>query len=205
VTVAISVKHNFADVQRQLEQLRDDVGAHALASAVNKTMDQAKTSMSTEIRAEFNISATKVRAALVVKHASFRNGTLAVEASLESPTKRGRSINLINFDPKKTPTGLSFKIKKAGGRVNIPGAFIGNQGRTVFIRMPGTTMSSRAKYAGSKHAQAIDAMQTIDVGQMFNTKRINAKVVQFIQTKFPALFEHEAKFYTDRFNARRAV
>ena len=96
---------------------------------------------------------------------------------------------------------VSFKIKKGGPRKTIPGAFLINEGKTVMIRVPGTTMGSRSKYAGTKHAQQIKALQTIDVPQMFNTKRINAKVLRFIEDKFPAIFANEARFYTERFKA----
>jgi hypothetical protein len=190
--LTISVKHNFADVQRELEQLQEDIAARATASAVNKTIDQAKTSMSSEIRAEFNISASKVRDALRVNRATYRNGLFTIEASLESPTQRGRSLNLINFDARQTSQGVTVKIKKSGGRKLIRGAFIANGGRTVFIRV-------------GKKRLPIKAEQTIGVAQMFNTKRINARVVKFIEDKFPTIFEHEVQFYTDRFNARRAL
>jgi len=185
--VKITIKHNFPEVQRQLDQLQKDVAGKALASAVNKTMAQAKTSMSREIRNEFNISASKVGAALRVNKASFRNGLYRIEASLESPTKRGRAINVINFQARQTSAGVSVKIKKGGARKVIRGAFIANQGRTVFQRV-------------GKARLPIKAVQTIDVAQMFNTKRINARVVKFMETKFPELFAHEAKFYLDRFN-----
>ena len=67
----------------------------------------------------------------------------------------------------------------------IRGAFIGNKGRTVFIR----TTDKRLP---------IQALQTIDVGQMFNQKRINARVVAAINTKFPELFARESKFFLSK-------
>lgn len=190
--LSISIKTNFPDVLRQLKQLQDDLAARALASALNKTTAQAKTAMSSEIRGEFNIGAAKVRDALVVRKASYRAGLFTMQASLESPSQRGRSLNLINFDARQTPQGVSIKIKKGGARKVIPGSFIGNGGRTVFIRI-------------GKQRLPIKALQTINVAQMFNTKRINARVVQFIQDKLPAIFENEAKFFTDRFNLQRAA
>jgi hypothetical protein len=205
MTFEISIKTNFPDVERQLQQLREDVGARALASTINKAVDQAKTEMSRQIRNEFNISASKVRDSLVVHGATYKNGLFAIEASLESKGLHGaRSLNVINFAARPAPMGVSVKIKKGGGRVVIPGAFIGNQGRTVFIRLPGTTMSSRMRYAGTKHGQEIAPVQTIEVAQMFNTRRVNARVIKFIEDKLPALFDHEVQFYTDRFNRSKA-
>ena len=57
----LTIETNFPAVQRQLDTLRAEVADKAAARAVNKTADQAKTAMSKEIRAEFNISAAKVK------------------------------------------------------------------------------------------------------------------------------------------------
>jgi hypothetical protein len=189
--VKFTISHNFPDVQRQIDELHSDIVAQATARAVNRTIEQAKTSMSREIRAEFNISASKVSAALRINRATFRNGLFRIEASLESPSKRGRSLNLINFSARQTSRGVSVLIKKGGGRKVLPHAFIANQGRTVFQRV-------------GKARLPIVAVQTIDVAGMFNTRRINARVVKFMLDKFPEVFEREAKYYTDRFNAKRA-
>lgn len=201
----INLTHNFPEITKQLNELHADVAAKAMASAMNKTVAQAKTAMSSEIRNVFNISAAKVGEALTVNKASAAGGTLRLEASLESPSKRGRSLNLINFMEKKvtlaqakkrtkagTLNQLHVQIKKAGGKKALRTAFIGNKGRTIFVRT-------------GKERLPIKALQTIDVAGMFNTKRINAKVLEMIETKFPKVFENEAKFFTDKFNNRRSV
>lgn len=198
-----SLKTNFPDVQRQLQAIQDDIGKRAIASALNKTVAQAKTAMSREIRAEFNISASKVGAALKVNNARASGSTLRLKASLESPRQRGRSLNVINFMERSTTMAqarkrskagtlnqLFVQIKKAGGKKALGSAFIGNKGRTVFVRT-------------GKARLPIKALQTIDVAGMFNTKRVNAKVLAMIEAKFPELFANEAKFFTDRFNAKR--
>lgn len=199
----INIKTNFPDVQRMLTDMHKDVANKALASAMNKTVAQAKTAMSREIRAEFNMSASKVGEALVVNRARAVSGRVHLEASLESPRKRGRSLNLINFMERSvsmaqarkrgkagTLKRLFVQIKKSGGKKALGSAFIGNKGRTVFVRT-------------GKARLPIKALQTIDVAGMFNTKRVNAKVLAMIEAKFPELFANEAKFFTDRFNARR--
>lgn len=197
------IKTNFPDVMRQLQALPADIGNRAMASALNKTVAQAKTAMSKEIRAEFNMPAAKVSAALRVNNARASGGKLRLEASLESPSQRGRSLNLINFMERSTTLAqarkrakagtlnqLFVQIKKAGGKKALGSAFIGNQGRTVFVRT-------------SKSRLPIKALQTIDVAGMFNTKRVNERVLKMIEEKLPQLFANEAKFFTDRFNARR--
>lgn len=186
-----SVTTNFDDVARQLDDLREEVRNAATVRAVNRTLEQGRTAMSREIRAEFNIPAAKVNQALRITRAAFRGGVLNIEGVLESPTKRGRSLNLINFAARQTARGVTVKVRRDGPRKLIPGAFIANEGRTVFIRT-------------GKKRLPIKALQTIDIAQMFNTQRINKRVVAFIESKFPEVLGREVKFYLDRFNARRA-
>ena len=111
---------------------------------------------------------------------------------MESPAKRGRSLNLGSFSARPTLKGVTFKIKRTGKRHLIPGSFLINGGKTVMIRT-------------GKSRLPIKALQTIDVAQMFNTKRINNKVVRVIEERFPRIFDSEAKFYTARFNATRTA
>jgi hypothetical protein len=183
----ISIKTNFPDVQRRIDTLRAEIVQQATVRAVNGTLAQAKTRMSRAIRAEFNIKAEKVNASLRIERASYRGGVYRIEGKLESPTKRGRSINVINFEARKTGQGVSVKILRKGGRKVIKGAFIGNDGRTVFKRV-------------DKARLPIVAVQTIDVQQMFTTKRINELVVRMINEKFPEIFDREVRYYTERFN-----
>ncbi len=197
----ISISTNFPDVQRQIDRLHADVRGLALASAVNKTLALAKTQMNREITSEFNVKAAYVRERLRVRRASGRAGAFTIEGALiGGKSDRTRSANIIAFvqgikavagrgrgkDGK--PRQLFVKIKRAGGKKLLKGAFIGNSGRTVFER----TGDARLP---------IKPVQVIDVSQMFNTKRINAKVVQVIQDRFPGVFEREARFYTERFTS----
>ena len=187
----LNIKTNFPDVQRQLATLQADIAAKATASALNKVVAQAKTAMSREIRAEFVMPAAKVNKALSINKAKVSQGRFSMEASLESPRKRGRSLNLANFDARQTKRGVTFKIKLGGARQLIPGSFLINGGKTVMIRM-------------GKKRLPIKALQTIDVASMFNTRRINAKVVQMIEAKLPGIFANEARYFTNKFNAARA-
>lgn len=194
----IDIKTNFPEISRRVATLRDDIASRALASAMNKTIEQARTQMTREITAEYNVTAAYVRDRLSIRRASYRNGQFSLEASLTGGSNRQRSANLIRFVEKSVSLAqarkrakagdlnqLRFQIRKAGGKKVIRGAFIGNKGRTVFIR----TTDKRLP---------IQALQTIDVGQMFNQKRINARVVAAINTKFPELLARESKFFLSK-------
>ena len=213
----IDIQSNFKDVQRQLDGLQKDIAASAMASALNKTIALAKTAMSVQIRKEFVMSASDVRDALTITRASATGGAIRMQASLQSPRKRGRSLNMIRFMERSTSMAesrrrgkagtrnqLFVQIKRKGGKKAMGQAFIGNKGRTMFIRVSGTTMGSRSKYSGTKHAEQIVARQTIDVASMFNTKRVNAVVVQMLYDRFPGIFTNDVRYFTDRFNAKAA-
>ena len=196
-----STTHNLPSVARQLRGLREDIIGKAVPRALNRTVEQARTAMSREIRAEFNMSATDVNQMLKVRRASNKSGPFYLNAELSSPSRRGRSLNLIRFTEKfislaqqrrrtkgaggKRALELQFKIKKRGPKVMIKGAFIGNKGRTVFIREGDSRLP-------------IKALQTIDVPQMFNTKRINAKVRAHIDLVYPKNLANEIRFFTRR-------
>lgn len=212
----ISLKTNFPDVLRQLDRLQADVGAKALASAMNKTMDQGNTQVVREITREFNVERAYVQKRLRITRARAAGNAFVLTATLAAGDGRGRSANLIGFVERSTSLAegrrrakagtqqqLFFQVKRTGGKKTKAGLFIGNRGRTVFERVPGTTMASRSKYAGTKHAQEIKAVQVIDVPSMFNTKRINRVVMDKMLSAFPQVFEREVRFYLSRFNAAR--
>lgn len=208
----LTIKTDFKGVQDRLRQLQKDVAQQALASAINKTMDQARTAMAREISKEYMVAYGYVRTRLQIERATAR-GAARLTATLRGGTDRKRSANVIAFVERSvtmaegrrrakagTQRQLYVQIKRQGGKKPIAGAFIGNKGRTVFERVSGTVMPSRSKYAGSLHAEQIQPVQTIGIAQMFNTRRINQVVVRLMREKLAEVFEREARFFTDRFN-----
>ena len=57
----IDIKTNFPEISRRVATLRDDIASRALASAMNKTIEQARTQMTREITAEYNVTAAYAR------------------------------------------------------------------------------------------------------------------------------------------------
>lgn len=192
----VRIETNFPQVAAALRQFGSDVTDKATVRALNRIIEQARTRMSREIRAEFVLPAAKVREALRIKRASFAGGVLSVEAVLFVSSTSKRSMNVINFAARQTAQGVTVKIKRSAGRRLIRNAFIANQGRTVFERVPGTKMGSR-KWGG-QHGERIKPVQTIDVPQMFNTRKINEAVVQAIRQTSPVVFERELRFYAQK-------
>lgn len=190
----ISIRHNFPAVAAKLDSLAVDVGNKAMVRALNTTVEQGKPLMARQISQEFRVTVGEVKKRLAIRKASARGGALRFEAVLEATRKsKGRSMNLIAFLENKvtlaegrrrakkgTLDQLRFQIKRAGGKKMIKGAFIGNNGRTVFIRE-------------GKGRLPIKALNTIDVTQMFNTRRINSVVREVILQKFQANFQRELR------------
>lgn len=191
----INIRNNFPAIAAQLDRLGLDVGNKAVVRALNTTIAQGKTQMARQISQEFRVSVGTAKERLKVYRASNRGGVMRFAATLEATRKgKGRSMNLIAFVTKgkvskasAKRTGrtdlagqLQFQIKRGGGKKAIKGAFVGNAGRTVFIRT-------------GKERMPIKALNTIDIGQMFNTRRVNKVVRQVMLDKFPTNFERELR------------
>lgn len=204
---SISIRHNFPEIAKKIERMGDEVGNKAVARALNATIKQGATAMARGISKEFCITVGKAKERLKVVSCKTGRGFVRFEATMEA-TKRakGRSMNLIAFVEssisfaqarKRMKAGeggtyqlqgrtvqkalqLRFKIKRSGGAKVIPGAFIGNKGRTVFIRE-------------GKSRTPIAAKDTIDIPQMFNTHKINQAVRVVMLDRFVTNFERELR------------
>lgn len=202
---SITVRTNFPQVAKRLDQLGREAGDKALRRALNTTVDQGKTEMARQISKTFRLSVSQAKERLAVRKASKRN-EFVFRVFLEATRRgKGRSMNLIAFVDKavtltqarkRMAAGeggahalrnggssqhalqVRFQIKRSGGRKVIPGAFIGNKGRTVFIR-------------DGKGRLPIHALNTIDVQQMFNTKTVNGVVRKIMLERFAKNFERE--------------
>jgi hypothetical protein len=209
--VKVTVDFDMRGFDRWADGLTRERLARAQGRALNKAAEQGRTAMTREISREYAVTAAFVRQRLRIKRASTGRGPLRLEAWLQGVDPK-RSANLIHFAEKSVTLAqarkrmkageggtqtlkgggqvqkaleLRFKIKRSGPHKVIKGAFIGNKGRTVFIR------------SGDKRLP-IQALQTINVPQMFNTKRVNAKVVAKIKAVLPGLMRHELKYELSR-------
>lgn len=187
--VTITIKTDFKDVDRKLRALSDNLQRKVIPAALNKVIAKARTEMTRAITSEFNLKSSEVRARLrLIKAAKSFDKWQAVLDPFAS-SRRGRSLNLIQFIKKTRSNAksvgrkksakmkqLEFQIKRAGGKKTITGAFIGNQGRTVFIR------------EGDSRTP-IKALSTIDVPTMFNTRRIQTAVLARIDKELALEFD----------------
>ncbi len=178
-------------ITRKLNCIQRGLGDRAAAMALNKTASKARTEMTRAITSEYNLRASEVRARLRILRA--RRGRLVAQLDPFAGGRPGRSMNVIRFLERKvtlaearrrrrsgTQNVLRFRIKRRGGVKIIPGAFIGNRGRTVFRRVGRTRLP-------------IEPVQTIDVPQMFNARRINVRVIARIRRELPVEMERAVR------------
>jgi hypothetical protein len=181
----LEVKADLSRLKQGLKKLGQDIAANdkAMARAINKASALGRTEMARSIRDEFMLTVSKAREKLQVRKAFAARGKLEISGELFSkdPSGRRRAINLASFGAKATRRGLTVKIKRGGPRVVLRAGFLGNKARTAFERV------------GSKRLP-IKPLQTIDVPQMFNTKRINQRVRARIEAALPGLVERELRF-----------
>lgn len=87
---------------------------------LNKLGSQGKTAISREVRNTYNIKRDRMDAGFYMRRATWEN--LAVLLRY-----RGKTPGLQHFDARKTNRGITVKVRKAGGRKVVKGAFMPNR------------------------------------------------------------------------------
>lgn len=186
--IRLSVKADLNAVRDQLRRLEKGVREKAIAAALNRTAEMAKTAATRDITGTFNLQARYVKDRIRIRRASARSGV--IEVTLSSPGKR--SANLIRYAERRVTLaahkrrvkegrlGVYVKIRRSGSFQLVKGAFIGNQGRTVFRRV-------------GKERLPIEALQAIDVPQaMFSDIGVE-NLRKAVARVFPQRLAHEIK------------
>ena len=181
----ISVRlQGIAEVQARLSTLSSGMQAKVIGPAINKVAEKARAEIARAIPETYAVKPAEVRSSIRLSKA--RSGSL--QATIEvfgSARKVGRSLNLIHFLAAAQIAGkavkvrgarankkqlaalqnqLGFMIKRGGGLKTIPGAFVGNKGRTIFIRT-------------GKARLPIEPVQVIGFSQMFASNRIRDRIL----------------------------
>lgn len=180
-------------VKANLRQLQAELRSKALAMAINKTAAKGQAEVTRAVTQEFAISRDEVRNSIYIRPASAKR-QYEVEAVIQifgSSKRKGRSLNVSHFLERSITMAearrrnkrgalfaegkggrlfpiLGFKFKRGGGVKHIEGAFIGNKGRTVFVRV-------------GKGRLPIKPVQMIGVSQMFTTEKIKQRVLDRIR------------------------
>jgi len=185
----INIRTDFKEIEKKLDSLSADLQMKVIPAALNKVAAKANTEMTRAIGSEFNLKASEIRGSLKLRRAERKLEKWFETLEPVSTSRRGGSLNMIRFLEKKvsltearrrkkngTQNQLQFQVLKQGGKKTITGAFIANNGRTVFVRT-------------GKDRLPIRAVQTIGIGQMFNTKRVQSRVIERINRELPVEIE----------------
>lgn len=196
----VSLKLEIAgltETQARLNRMKDDLGNKVITETVNRLAEQGETRVVRGIYTEYAIKQSDIRAKITLKRAR-RNGNRFTAEINANPFGTGkRALNLIHFVDKKgnvrmakrsarlgaafggrVTYDLLFKIKRNESPKPIAGAFIGNDGRTVFMRI-------------GKSRLPIKAGSTIGVPQMFNAKKIQRPVLEWIRDNAARVFDQQ--------------
>lgn len=187
------------EVRAQIAGLQAGLVPQVMQPALNKVAEKARAEINRAIPQEFAVSAADVRSAVDLRRAM--RGTLeAVIEVFGSARRRGRSLNLIHFlassstfrrrgikkrEQRALGQQLGFLIKKGGGLKTIPGAFIGNKGRTIFRRI-------------GKSRLPIEPLQVIGFSQMFSSNRIRLRVLEKIRAELPIEVDRAIRMVMER-------
>lgn len=178
-------------VQRELNRIAGEFQqGKAAAMAINKVAAKAQVEIRRAVVDRYQIKADEVRGSLSLRRATAGRGQVAAQIDIfGSPSRRGRSMNMVHFLAAVQAAGraiktrggrgtkkqlaalegqIGFAIKRGGGLKTIPGAFIGNHGRTIFMRE-------------GKGRLPIKPVQVIGVSQMFSERSIRARVLAKIE------------------------
>ena len=182
-------------VQNELQRISNELQrGQAVAAALNRTAERAKAEVDRAVTERYAIKADQVRNSVYLRSARASQGRFeAVIDIFGSPTKKGRSMNVVRFIAAVQVAGKAFKTRggrtnkaalaalktqlgfqflRAGGLKKIDGVFLGNKGRTVFRRV-------------GKGRLPIEPVQVIGVAQMFRQRDISARVMAKIDADLP--------------------
>ncbi len=124
--IAVSVKDETDRLIRSMGQIPRFIVPRAINAAINKTSSKVRTIVIREVAKETGLKQKEVRQFVSLRKSNLRTFTGIIRSI-------GRTLNLIRFNARQTKVGVSAK---AWGVTRVyRGAFIANQGRTVFIRI----------------------------------------------------------------------
>lgn len=154
----------------------------ATVSALNKTIAQAKTQASTDLRQMYNIKKSDIDSTMSIRKAT-QNSLFAVLRTT------GKRIGLAKFGARQVARGVSVMVKKGARKVI----------RTKFIA---TMKSGHIGVYGRKGRERLPIIERSgpSVPQLFASRGIMKKIQDFTTQKLPRILDHEIQFFLGRKN-----
>lgn len=176
MSIVIDVRADFSQVRAEMARLERGLRDAVTARALNKIGQQVKTAAKKEISAAYNITQAKVAERITVRKAMRANPTVVV--AVESKYRRkSRATNLITFGARELKRGgVSVKIRRDAAPL---------RGDKWFII---TNAKTQGRFVAKRTGRArkdIASVMTIDVGQMFNARKVNTELLRVVRERFP--------------------
>jgi len=172
----------------------------AYEKAIVRTLNELGTTIKKEIvqdvRKTYNVKAGYLKKRLPEKKANSSNMVWRMYVP------RSKPLNLMAFSGTKvTPNGLRFKELQGGKTHTIKKGFIGNGGKTAFVRISGTQMTDKTtKYSHSKKTgkrykrEKIRAAVGVSPSQMIS-EELSKRKMKEVEKKLPDTFKRNFDFY----------
>lgn len=169
------------DVNQILSHLKglEDVGKRAAATAINRIAVSAQSVALKAISQETGLTQRSVREKMKLRRAMPDRLLAEIVAESFAP-------NLIRFGARQVKAGVSANAWRK--RKTYKGAFIGNQGRTVFTRM-------------GKARLPIKALHGPSVRKTFMRQHVQAALDRVVAERWPTEIQHQLAFYMSRVRA----
>ena len=164
-------------IDKVVAKMRPDIYKKSLNKTLNDIGSKVKTQSTKAVRQRYNIKAKTVKDNMQVKRSRYSDLSFALHIA------SGRR-NIINFGARQVKKGVNVKVKKTSGVKLVKGAFIGNNGRTVFKRVKDKRLP-------------IKAIKTLSIPQMFN-KDIMQEVDKDASSNFNKRFKTNFEFYISK-------
>lgn len=181
MAIELDVSLDYKQVQRMFRDIPGNIVPRATASALNKSAGRAET-----------VAVRKLSEATGLKQKDVRSYMAKVRATrtklIATISATGRHLNLIRFGARKVKAGISAAPWKK--RRIFKGAFIGNKGRTVFVRDKKLGYMPSRK-GQTKHSEKIKPVWGPSVPTEFVRKKVDESMRDIAAQVFPKLFRHE--------------
>jgi hypothetical protein len=183
----ISVKSDIQNAIAHFGELSVALKGAAVVSALNRVGTMARTDSIREIGRTYALKRGDIAAQITISRATRRFEGLEVAIT----AKGRRSLPIAIFQARQTKAGVSFRIKRTGGRKQLGGSFVAKMrsGHVGVYRRKG------------KARLPIEEQFTIGLPKMFMARRTIAALDKIVRDRFPERLKHEIEFRLSRFSS----
>lgn len=177
MALSISVKHDIKELQKKLDRTQRRQIPKVVSAALNKTRANVVTAVKKDVAAHTGVIQKDIKAALSEDKAT----PLRLRTSIIAKKRTFNLIRFVSGRQAKAATGL--KAKAFGSKARIfRGTFIGNKGRTAFVRKNQADPRSKIRAA---HGPSIPRAMVSD--------KVSKNTRQTIAKRFPINFASQIK------------